>query len=452
MSEHVFPERFLWGAATAAFEIEGALDADGRRPSIWDRFMCEPGKIADGSLATVANDHYHRWREDVAVMRELGLKAYRFSIAWPRVIPDGDGPVNQVGLDFYDRLLDALLQAGIEPVPTLYHWDLPQSLEDRGGWTARATVEHFTRYAEVVADRLGDRVHLWMTHNEPWIAAFPGYALGRMAPGRTSWADALAAAHHLLLSHAAASEALHAQGGRDTSAGIILNLSACFPWTESEADIAAARRFDGYLNRWFLDPLVRGSYPADMLASYGDDRPPVMPGDMERIAAATDFLGVNYYLRTNVRAAPDGGKLKLEVPGPRPGAERNAIGWEIYPRGIYEIVMRLHREYGISRIYITENGAPVPEAPDAAGYVDDSARIDYLRRHLVQLHRAIDDGAPVKGYFVWSLTDNWEWEWGFSARMGIVRVERSSLRRTPKASGYWYRDIIRANAVLPAEA
>ncbi|MDQ5853756.1 MAG: family 1 glycosylhydrolase, partial [Chloroflexota bacterium] len=326
MTSLTFPPGFLWGAATAALHVEGALDADGRGPSIWDRFMRQPGKIADGSLGDIANDHYHRWPEDIAIMRALGLQAYRFSVAWPRIIPDGHGPVNEAGLAFYDRLVDALLEAGIEPVLTLYHWDLPAPLEDRGGWPHRDTVEHFTRYADVVARRLGDRVRMWVTHNEPWVMAFPGYGLGRMAPGRTDWRATVGAAHHLLLSHATAAEAIH-RACPDASVGILLNLSPSYPWTSSEADAAAAWRFDGFLNRWFLDPLLRGAYPEDMLEFYGADRPPIMPGDMERIAAATDWLGVNYYLRTNVHDDPGNGKLQFRVPGPRPGAERNEIGW-----------------------------------------------------------------------------------------------------------------------------
>ena len=450
MTRRAFPPGFLWGAATAAFEIEGALNADGRGPSIWDRFMREPGKIVDGSDAAVANDHYHRWREDVALLRELGLRAYRFSVAWPRVIPDGSGQVNTSGLDFYDRLVDALFEAGVEPMLTLYHWDLPQPLEDAGGWTNRATVEHFQRYARVVAERLGDRVRLWATHNEPWIAAFPGYGLGRMAPGRSNWGDAVGAAHHLLLSHASAAATIRQHVCHTVAVGIVLNLSPSYAWSDHESDVAAASRFDGYLNRWFLDPLFGRGYPQDMLALYGDDQPPVLAGDLERIAASTDFLGVNYYLRTNVRNAPGEGKLNLEVPGPRPGAERNEIGWEIFPEGLYEVLMRLHREYRVSRIFITENGFPDPLRADETTNFDDVARISYLHRHITQMHRAMADGVPVEGYFCWSLTDNWEWEWGYTARMGLVRVERPSLRRRIKASGGWYRDLI-ARGALPEE-
>jgi beta-glucosidase len=435
----LFPPDFVWGAATAAYQVEGAAGEDGRGESIWDRFSATPGKTVNGDTGAVACDSYHRHAEDLRLIRELGLDAFRFSISWPRIIPDGQGRVNQAGLDHYDRLVDELLALGVEPYVTLYHWDLPQALEDRGGWPARDTVEAFAEYAEAVALRLGDRVGNWITQNEPWVVAWLGYGLGEHAPGRASDADALAAAHHVLLGHGRAAEVLrlHAPAAR---VGVTIDLYPMHPLTGSDDDLEAARLSDGSRNRWFLEPLLGRGYPSDMLERYERILPPIEDEDLRVIAAPLDFLGVNYYSRTVVRAGPDGNPpVTVDVDG----VERTAMGWEVYPDGLQEILLRLHREYELPDVYITENGAAYADAR-ANGTVSDPARISYVRRHLEALREAIAEGVPVRGYFLWSLLDNFEWAFGFSKRFGIVYVDFETLERVPKDSFLWYRDHIAA--------
>jgi beta-glucosidase len=429
-----FPPGFLWGAATAAYQVEGAAAEDGRGESIWDRFCATPGKVRNGESGTVACDFYRRYPGDIALMQQLGLDAFRFSIAWPRVLPDGRGRVNEAGLDFYDRLVDDLLAAGIEPVPTLYHWDLPQPLEDAGGWPERATAEAFVELVDAVAGRLGDRVSRWITHNEPWVAAWLGYGLGIHAPGRASEADAVAAAHHLLLSHGWAARALRGHGATDV--GITLNLAPAAPVGDSPEDAEAARAADGWLNRWFLDPLFRGAYPDDLLGRFS---PPVAEGDLAAIAAPLDFLGVNYYFRALV--TPDGnGGLPVLV-RPQTG-ELTATGWEVCPEALTELLVRLHEDYGPRAIHITENGAAFEDVRGHDGSVRDPERQAYLASHLDATARAIDAGVPVRGYFVWSLLDNFEWAQGYGKRFGIVFVDYPTLERVPKASFAWYRETI----------
>ncbi len=440
-----FPDTFLWGAATAAYQIEGAWNEDGKGESIWDRFSHTPGKTQNGDTGDVACDHYHRWREDVALMRDLGLRAYRFSVSWPRVLPAGVGAVNNAGLDFYDRLVDALLEAGIQPFLTLYHWDLPQALQDRGGWAARETVAAFANYADVVSRRLGDRVKHWITHNEPWVVAFLGHQTGEHAPGITNgpW---LLVAHHLLLSHGEAVPVLrhNSPGAR---VGITLNMSPAHPASESEADRAAALRFDGFMNRWFLDPLYGRGYPPDMLALYGTHAPTVgADGDLERIAVPTDFLGVNYYNRTIIRNDPD---APLQIASVTPeDAEFTTMGWEVYPDGLRELLIRLHRDYAPARLYVTENGAAYPDTIAADSSVHDTARVRYLAGHFQAAAAAIAAGAPLAGYFVWSLMDNFEWAFGYSQRFGIVYVDYATQRRIPKDSAHFYRSVIAENAIM----
>jgi beta-glucosidase len=435
-----FPADFVWGAATAAYQIEGAVAEDGRGESIWDRFCATPGKVRNGESGAVACDFYHRFPDDIRLMSELGLDVFRLSIAWPRIFPEGRGRVNQRGLDFYDRLIDELLAQDVLPFPTLYHWDLPQALEDEGGWTARSTAEAFVEYAQVVAERLGDRVLHWTTHNEPWVAAWLGYGSGEHAPGRTSTDDALAAAHHLLLSHGWAAEAIR-RAVSDAKIGITLVLNPAYPASDSEADRAAARHADGFFNRWFLDPIFRGSYPSDLLEYFAPSAPPVQDGDHAAIAAPLDFLGVNYYSRQVLRANPNG-ERPLVVRDP--DASYTAMDWEIYPNGLFDLLVRLRDEYDPPPIYITENGAAFADHPTHDREVEDPERQAYIEAHVAAIGRAIEAGVPMAGYFVWSLLDNFEWAHGYSKRFGIVYVDYPTLERVPKGSYRWYRDFIAA--------
>jgi beta-glucosidase len=450
MTQHAFPHGFLWGAATSAQQIEGGHGLDGRSESIWDRYAATPGRIADGSDARVACDHYHRWREDIGLMKWLGLNAYRFSIAWPRVVPGGRGAVNPAGLDFYDALVDALLEAGIRPFVTLYHWDLPQALQDRGGWGERETAEAFVEYADAVTARLGDRVRDWMTHNEPWCVATLGHESGVHAPGHRDPAEALRAGHHLLLSHGWAAEVVR-RNAPGAEVGIALMLSHIEPATDSRVDGEAARRYDGSLNRWYLDPLMRGRYPEDAVADRvrlghlaGPELPFVRDGDLETIAAPLDFLGVNYYTRTVVRAGPGGEPVGVRMV---PEAELTDMGWEVYPQGLHSLLVRLEREYRPRRIHVSENGAAYTDPAVATGRIADGRRIEYLRGHLAAAARAIADGVPLAGYFTWSLLDNFEWGHGYAMRFGLFDVDFATQQRRPRDSAHWYRQVVAANAV-----
>ena len=441
-----FPEGFLWGVATAAYQIEGAWNEDGKGVSIWDTFSHTQGKIADGSTGDVACDHYLRWREDIALMKELGVKAYRFSIAWTRILPQGAGTVNPKGLGFYDRLVDGLLEANIKPFVTLYHWDLPQALQDIGGWANRDVAYYFADYAAVVAHKLGDRVKHWMTHNEPWVTTWGGHGAGTLAPGIKNAKVALQVAHHLLLSHGLAIEVLRDLGDSETKVGIVLTLSPVHPASDSEEDKAAAWRNDGFHNRWFLDPIFVGSYPADMWEWFGQLVPEVKPGDMKIIGRRIDFLGVNYYTRGVVRHDPKGGMLKLSHVRIE-SSEYTEMGWEVYPDGLYELLTRLNCEYKIPEFYITENGAAFKDEVTPDGKVHDERRLNYLREHFLRAHKAIRDGVPLKGYFVWSLMDNFEWAHGYTKRFGIVYVDYETQKRIVKDSGYWYKQVIAENGV-----
>ena len=450
MTDLQFPRGFTWGTATASYQIEGAVSEDGRGESIWDRFTHTPGKIVDGSNGDVACDHYHRRREDVALMRDMGLQAYRFSIAWPRILPNGRGQINQRGLDFYSRLVDELLESGITPYPTLYHWDLPQTLQDRGGWPRRDTAEAFVEYADVVSRALGDRINRWITHNEPWCASILGYQMGEHAPGLHDWRAALAAAHHLLLSHGWAVPVLR-RNSPGAEVGITLNFTPATPASDREEDVAACRYFDGYFNRWFADPIFRGSYPEDMVAAYAeagylDPQPAfVQPGDMAAISVPTDFLGVNYYTRAVISAGASTGTPE-SLPHP-PGAEETEMGWEVYPDGLYQLLVRLHADYAPAKQYVTENGASYSDAPGTDGRVRDMRRIRYLHDHFAAAKRAIDDGVPLAGFFVWTLMDNFEWAKGYTQRFGIVWTDYDTQQRLPKDSATWYREVIADNAL-----
>ncbi len=434
--EPTFPSEFVWGAAASSYQIEGAAGEDGRSESIWDRFCATPGKVRNGETGAVACDFYHRYPEDIALMKELGIDAFRFSIAWPRVVPDGRGRVNAAGLDFYDRLVDELLGRGIEPYVTLYHWDLPQVLEDAGGWPVRGTAEAFVEYAEVVARRLGDRVTNWITLNEPWVISWLGYGLGIHAPGRRSTADMLAAAHHVLLAHGLTVELLRREvpGAR---VGITLDLTHTYPASDSEADRAAAWEADGERNRWFLDPIFRAEYPADMLERFAPVAPPVRDGDLSTIAAPVDLLGVNYYARHVIRAV-DGGRDHVR----QEGSVYTDMDWEVSPEGLYDLLLRLRDDYAPQAMYITENGAAFGDLWDHDGQVRDPERQEYIAEHIATIGRAVAAGVPVKGYFVWSLFDNFEWAEGYWKRFGIVYVDYPTLERVPKGSYHWYRDFI----------
>ena len=453
MSVSRFPNGFIWGSATASYQIEGAVAEDGRAPSIWDTFSHTPGKTVNGDTGDVACDHYHRWQGDVQLMRELGLQGYRFSIAWPRVVPEGTGQVNARGLDFYDRLVDALLEANITPLVTLYHWDLPQVQQDRGGWANRDTADAFVAYTDAVVRRLGDRVKHWITHNEPWVVSFVGNYEGRHAPGIQDLRTALQVAHHLLLSHGMAVPAIRA-GSAGAQVGITLNLSPGRPASTSPEDQAAARVCDGYTNRWFLDPLYGKGYPEDMVARFGAAMPQINVDDLAHAAVPTDFLGVNYYFPTIVRAAASGheplGFLALSPEElAAAGHELTAMGWPIVPDAFTELLTRLHRDYAPKTIYVTENGVAFDDKVVGGG-VHDPRRIAYLHSHIGAVRQAIADGAPVGGYFLWSLMDNFEWAYGYSKRFGIVYIDYPTQTRIPKDSAAWYRRVIAANAFVDA--
>jgi len=445
-----FPNDFLWGTATSSYQIEGAVDKDGRGPSIWDTFTRRPGTIEDGSTGDVACDHYNRWQEDVQLMADLGLDSYRFSIAWPRIFPEGTGPVNEPGLAFYDRLVDALLREGITPFITLYHWDLPQALQDDGGWANRDIVPAFAEYAEAVAQRLGDRVDHWITHNEPWVVAFLGHYFGEHAPGITDLETALQVAHHLLVSHGRAARAIRACSD-DAQVGITLNLTSARPARTPEKDEEAVRRADGFQNRWFLDPVYGRGYPEDMRSLYGDRMPEAEHGNLEVAATPTDFLGVNYYRPQWVRADPDD-PLGFASLGPEALAEEGyritEMGWPVDPSGLRHLLQRLDADYPVDSIYITENGAAFSDSLED-GTVEDPQRIAYYEGHLQAAAEALKTGAPLDGYFAWSLIDNFEWAHGYTKRFGLVYVDYETQDRIPKASAQWYRSVV-ADNTLPA--
>ena len=459
-----FPPGFTWGTATAAYQIEGAAALDGRTPSIWDTYCRIPGRVRNGDTGDIATDHYHRWREDVGLMADLGVGAYRFSLAWPRVQPTGRGPAAQKGLDFYRRLVDELLERGIEPVVTLYHWDLPQELEDAGGWPERGTADHFAEYAALAADALGDRVRTWTTLNEPWCSAFLGYASGVHAPGRTDQVAALRAAHHLNLAHGKAVQALRAALPGSARLSITLNIHQVRTVTDSPADRDAGRRIDAVGNRIFTGPLLHGAYPDDLLrdTAHLTDWSFVRDGDTTVIRQPLDFLGVNYYAPTLVSAAEGEGSHDSDGHGnsvfsPWPGGERvsfhqpsgptTAMGWAVDPSGLYDLLRRLGSDFPDLPLVITENGAAYDDYVDPQGAVRDPDRIRYLHGHLTAVHRAIEAGVDVRGYFLWSLLDNFEWGYGYSRRFGAVYVDYPTGNRIPKASARWYAEVARTGTV-----
>ncbi len=436
-----FPADFAWGVATAAYQIEGAVAEDGRGDSVWDTFCRRPGAIRDGHTGDVAVDHYHRWPEDLALMAELGVNAYRFSVAWPRIQPAGSGAANQAGLDFYDRLTDALLAAGITPMPTLFHWDLPQPLEDEGGWLNRDTASRFAEYAALAAQRLADRIELWITLNEPFVVTTFGYGLGIHAPGKALLLDALPTAHHQLLGHGLATAALRASGARQVA--ITNNYSPAWPASDSQPDQAATAAYDALHNRLFTDPVLHASYP-DLSAFGVREIAGVRDGDLAVIAAPIDALGVNYYNPTRLSALPDS-ELPFQLE-PIPGYPVTAFGWPVVPAGLTEILTTLRDRYGelLPPIYITENGCSLEDAQAADGSVDDDRRIGYLDSHIRAVADAMAAGVDVRGYLTWTLMDNFEWGEGYHQRFGLVHVDFGSQRRTAKKSFGWYRDLIAA--------
>ncbi len=431
----IFPDTFIWGVATSAFQIEGATSTDGRGSSIWDDFCKTPGAIVDGSDGEIACDHYNRLQDDLDLIKGLGVNAYRFSVSWPRVRPGGSGPWNEKGLDFYERLIDGLLKRGIKPYLTLNHWDLPSELQVSGGWAQRDTVERFVEYAVGIDKRFGARVASITTHNEPWVMATLGYEQGVFAPGVKSRADAVQASHHLLLSHGLALQAIRAQGSK-TRLGIVLNLSPMHSATDSEQDCAQTVLEDGKLVRWYMDPLFKGCYPSDVLEHLGVDAPRIQAGDMAAIATPMDFMGVNYYSRSVISAAGAWENKQSGLP-------LTEMGWEVYPEGLTELLVRLHTDYRVPPMYVTENGGAFNDTVQD-GRVHDVDRLEYVARHIEAVAQAMRRGVRMEGYMVWSLLDNFEWASGYAKRFGIVHVDFQTQKRTLKDSAIWYADMLSA--------
>ncbi len=442
-----FPEDFTWGAATSAYQIEGAWNEDGKGENIWDRFSHRPYTIRSGEKGDVACDHYHRMSEDVALIKSLGLKSYRFSLSWGRILPEGTGKVNAKGLDFYDRLLDALLDAGVQPMVTLFHWDLPQKLQDSGGWNDRRTVECFAAFAGVAFERFGDRVQLWSTFNEPYCSAFMGYGSGMFAPGINDYSQAYQVAHNQLLAHGKAVE-LFRRGGYKGEIGIVLNFEHAVPASDSDADRAAARRYMEQYFGLFVDPIFSGHYSDEVLAWAGSMAPCIKPGDLQVIHIPIDFLGVNYYTAFKVAFDPFGGHLKARHQSySQPMWGNTEMNWGVYPAGLEAILLELKSRCGNPKMFITENGCAALDEPDGAGYVEDTMRMAYLRAHISTIHRVLTSGINLHGYYVWSLLDNFEWAEGFRPRFGLCRVDYSNGSRIPKKSFAWYKEVIENNGL-----
>lgn len=442
MDKLQFPADFLWGAATSAYQIEGSPLADGAASSNWHRFCRVPGAILTGDTGDIACDHYRRWADDVKLMKELGLKAYRFSIAWSRILPNGRGKRNEKGLDFYRSLVDALIANGIEPFVTLHHWDLPVALDDLGGWANRDAARWFADYAHLMFRALGDRVHYWATLNEPWVMVDAGYLHGVHPPGLQSLEKAPLAAHNLLLGHGQAVQAFRADGkGR---IGLVVNLEPKYAASNAPEDLAAMARVHAYMNRQFLDPVFLGAYPAELAEIFGRDWPRFPDDELRLIREPIDFLGINYYTRSVVRTDPSSPPF-FASPVPQPDAEHTELGWEVFPAGLKSCLLWVKRRYGDIPLYITENGAAFADPEPKNGHLDDPRRIDYFRTHLRAVYEALQQGANLKGYFAWSLLDNFEWTFGFSKRFGLVHVDYASQKRTPKASASFYRQVIASN-------
>jgi beta-glucosidase len=439
-----FPKNFQWGTSTSAYQVEGAWNEDGKGESIWDRFSHTPGLVQGGDTGDVACDFYHRYRQDVALMKELGVNASRFSISWPRIFPEGKGAINPKGLDFYDRLVDELLAAGITPFPTLYHWDLPQTMQDLGGWTNRDVAEHFADYCTAVVDHLGDRVKRWMIFNEPWIFITLGYVLGIHAPGIRDTETALRAMHVVNVAQGLAVRAVRATGKVD-AVGSASSMTWASPASDSEEDRDAAERMHACSNIWCLEPALNGRYPDAYFSRLDPSRLGIQPGDMEIIKVPLDFIGINLYSGAVFANDPNDeniGVRRIELPD----LEQTDFGWDVFPEAIYHVIMRIWNDYHLP-IYITENGCSYSDGPDDQGIVRDDRRTRFLRQYIGQVGRAISEGADVRGYYHWSSTDNFEWAEGYKQRFGLIHVDFATQKRTVKQSGYWYRDLIRLNAI-----
>ena len=442
-----FPENFLWGTAASAYQIEGAWNEDGKGVSVWDHYVRLPDRILNGDTGDLACDHYHRMPEDVALMKDLGILCYGFSISWTRILPEGRGAVNPKGLDFYDRLVNTLLEAGITPKATLHHWGFPQALQELGGWPNRDSADWFSDFSQIVFEHLADRVKIWDTINEPWVAAFLGYGQGFHAPGICDATKAYQAAYHLLLAHAKAVQR-YRQGGYQGEIGLRLNLNHLISASDSEEDMAATQRVYDETHTFFLDPVFKGQHPETFLEWLGPHRPHIEPRDIKLIHNSADYLGLNHYNTDQVHFDIFGGWLKARLtPTSAPGWGPTEMGWGINPAGLKAEVLNIKENYGNPKLYLAENGCAMPDIPDENGFVADYDRIHYLRAHIIALHEAMQEGANVHGYFVWSILDNFEWERGYSKRFGLVRVDPDTLKRTPKQSAYWYRDVIRSNSI-----
>jgi len=447
---YIFPKNFEWGVATASYQIEGAWNEDGKGESIWDRFSHQPNNIQNGDTGDISCDHYHCFKKDVQIMKEMGVKAYRFSISWSRVFPKGNGKPNPKGLNFYKNLVETLLDANIKPIATLYHWDLPQALQNKGGWANRDLTKHFEEYAKCMFHKLGDIVPMWITHNEPWVVAYVGHAFGEHAPGIKDTKKAIQVAHNLLLSHGMAVKT-YREMGLEGQIGIALNLSPVYPATSSENDKIAARKQDQFMNKWFLDPILKSTYPKMLLRFYQRKYgvPDIKKEDMKIISAPIDFLGINYYSRNVVKADESSelgiGHVKIE------NAKYTEMGWEIYPKGLYDLLLGIRKDYRTIPLYITENGVALNDKLTKDHKVNDRKRIDYLRVHFKEAWKTIKNGVPLKGYYVWSLMDNFEWAFGYSKKFGLIYVDFQTLNHIWKNSAYFYKDTIKSNGIVKSK-
>lgn len=445
MVRYKFPQDFLWGVSSSSYQIEGSHDRDGRRPSIWDTFSHTPGKVQNGDTGDIACDHYNRYKEDVALLRTLGVKAYRFSIAWPRIFPDGKGSPNEKGMQFYRNLVDELIKNDIKPIVTLYHWDLPQALQDEGGWDNKSIIEHFKGYANYVFDNLGNGVHQWITMNEPWVSTFAGNLTGEHAPGLVDLSTALRIGHNMLLAHGETIK-LYREKKLKGSIGITYNVSAISPKTDSCEDVHIAETANAYVNAWFMEPVLKGRYPElldNIFKEYKIEIPWVRDSDMEIISTPIDFIGLNYYTRQIVKSG--NGFFGAEILEPE--GECTDMDWEVYPKGLYDILVKIKQDYGNMDIYITENGAAYTDGPDKYKKINDHERIEYLKEHIKSAYKAIKDGISLRGYYVWSFLDNFEWAYGYSKRFGIIYVNFHTQERIIKDSGKWYKQVIENNGL-----